>query len=1079
MKVKKNYALFALFFLFVAVAFSVTVVSSVNAVAPGITGITVKPATVNGGLDFTLSADGQAKYTIKIVDSAGNVAFQDNNVAKGTVNYNKVRGLSPSSYTVTVTAVNGAQIDTVTHVVNVPVQVKNTDYETKFKDLDGLTEERADSVKWLYKYGITTGLKEDPSKYNPSAAVNRGAMAQFLHRFAGSLPAKAKLPKVSDINKLAKDRQADIKWLAAEKITVLRKGNVYKPNDKVNRGAMAELMWKTAGFPKYTPTEADYAKVNDIDKVESNPNRQKAILWLVNQKVTVLDKKGNFNPNNPVNRGSMAQFMQKLYEKVIVPVAAPKPAENVDVIAQEEKVQDQSFTYVAYKVTFNANGGTTPDRQIVASGKKITNVTSKMVGHGFVGWYTDAALTRQYNVNTAVTGNLTLYAKWDVNLYTVSFNPENGTQATEVQVPYGDVVAEPTPEPTRAGYTFDGWFITKDGIEEVYTFDTPVTGNIELSAHWTIVNYTVSFNPENGTQATEVQVPYGDVVAEPTPEPTRVGYTFDGWFITENGVDKVYTFDTPVTGNIELNAHWTPINLQIASQETTYADKFETLTLTFNEAVEEYVGETTDPFTVTLAQDKKSATVVPKGVLVAGEFVVPELTFTSLANSTTAESEAVILYVVDIEAKRATNEATELSLSAQTGGIRVSHADAEKPFAKISYGNDETKWVHFGVATDLDILQTLRAIYLPNKDVQSGSGGDLANALELFYYIVSADKTATPDIVEMKGEKVPNSGDVNAPLEIHIGIPEASNAGLPDFVIPPAALGDGNTQYQGTRIVVNNGAYLLVDSDQSFNGSDSFTTPTAGKLKNGNVEAKAGGKIRDAAFSDWPLGTNSSFTIRADGYLAVGPGTRDGKFEGRTYSGGNTTYTDPTNDAGCSNLNPPFNSYCPGMAGWLIGPQNDSLSRIELGKVDGKSNTIHVTTNTDKQGWVYLEDGSRAKVVKYANIYPYNVIVGKGSAIEIAAELTTDDGNGTQARFYGNPTSSCTPTGDIPGCFPGSVVKMAQGGSISGAALGTTGTITYDASAYNYVPTASGDAIPSNPWDANTAAFKGTWAVPS
>jgi uncharacterized repeat protein (TIGR02543 family) len=73
---------------------------------------------------------------------------------------------------------------------------------------------------------------------------------------------------------------------------------------------------------------------------------------------------------------------------------------------------------ISYTVTFDSNGGSTVAAQNVGHGDKATEPTPAptKTGHAFGGWYRDAALTAGYSFNDAVTGNLTLYAKWTPDL---------------------------------------------------------------------------------------------------------------------------------------------------------------------------------------------------------------------------------------------------------------------------------------------------------------------------------------------------------------------------------------------------------------------------------------------------------------------------------------------------------------------------------------------------------------------------------------------------------------------------------------------------------------------------------------
>jgi hypothetical protein len=136
--------------------------------------------------------------------------------------------------------------------------------------------------------------------------------------------ANSKKPKV--VAAVTPQRLESIKWLAAYEITVgsgSEKNShkaTFKPQDSVNRGAMAQFLQKLAGFTD-AQIEAQYqkagTKLTDISALRSgkevNLARYYAILWLADTGITVgCNASGTkFCPNSLVNRGAMAQFMQK------------------------------------------------------------------------------------------------------------------------------------------------------------------------------------------------------------------------------------------------------------------------------------------------------------------------------------------------------------------------------------------------------------------------------------------------------------------------------------------------------------------------------------------------------------------------------------------------------------------------------------------------------------------------------------------------------------------------------------------------------------------------------------------------
>lgn len=215
-----------------------------------------------------------------------------------------------------------------------------------FKDLGGLVAVRKTAINWLFQHGVTIGSNPEGTKYSPKNPVNRGAMADFLFKFALQQKTTLAVPKITDISKLTVSRQHSIKWLASTKIT-LPTANKYQPANPVNRGAMAEFMYKLAGAPGALDTNPN-SKNNHVDPKtvtqqekqykndkklmalkKTNPNRYYDILWLAKNGITKGVKKDGklyYNPSDAVNRGAMAEFLQRLYEVIQkFPKPAPSP----------------------------------------------------------------------------------------------------------------------------------------------------------------------------------------------------------------------------------------------------------------------------------------------------------------------------------------------------------------------------------------------------------------------------------------------------------------------------------------------------------------------------------------------------------------------------------------------------------------------------------------------------------------------------------------------------------------------------------------------------------------------------------
>ncbi|WP_416293426.1 InlB B-repeat-containing protein [Paenibacillus illinoisensis] len=211
----------------------------------------------------------------------------------------------------------------------------------------------------------------------------------------------------------------------------------------------------------------------------------------------------------------------------------------------------------SYTVNFDSNGGTVVDNQSVPySELAVAPADPTKAGHTFAGWFTDSALSQAFDFdNTPVTGDITLYAKWSINSYTVNFDSNGGTAVDDQSIPYNELAAAPA-DPTKDGHTFAGWF-TDSGLSQAFDFDnTPVTSDLTLYAKWSINSYTVSFNSIGGTAIDDQSIQYGELAVAPA-DPTKVGHTFAGWF-TDSGLSQAFDFDnTPVTGDLTLYAKWT------------------------------------------------------------------------------------------------------------------------------------------------------------------------------------------------------------------------------------------------------------------------------------------------------------------------------------------------------------------------------------------------------------------------------------------------------------------------------------------------------------------------------------------
>lgn len=136
----------------------------------------------------------------------------------------------------------------------------------------------------------------------------------------------------------------------------------------------------------------------------------------------------------------------------------------------------------------------------------------------------------------------------------VYLGAEGGILLEEV-VELGDKVTEP-PDPVREHYTFDAWY-TEIGFINPWDFAVGVVDDdITLYGKWIPVDYTVSYDSNDGSAVADETVTYGDKATEPA-EPTLASYIFDAWYFDDETFLAPVPFATWVPDeNTTLYAKW-------------------------------------------------------------------------------------------------------------------------------------------------------------------------------------------------------------------------------------------------------------------------------------------------------------------------------------------------------------------------------------------------------------------------------------------------------------------------------------------------------------------------------------------
>ena len=264
-----------------------------------------------------------------------------------------------------------------------------------------------------------------------------------------------------------------------------------------------------------------------------------------------------------------------------------------------------TYTPPTYTITFSGNGNT---------GGSMSNVTGipcegsttlatngyTRTGYTFNNWKTNVAVTANsssiaangFVANKAtisnITSNITLTAQWKANTYTITLNGNNGSgHTTSVTATYNSATLSPSTitNPTRAGYTFGGWYSASGGTGSmVIGTDGKLQANVSgytgangiwiatasktLYAKWTPITYYVKFNANGGSGSMSNQTfTYGTAQNLTANAFIRTGYTFAGWTTNDDGsgtsyADKASVNNMSTTNGaiVNLYAKWTKVH---------------------------------------------------------------------------------------------------------------------------------------------------------------------------------------------------------------------------------------------------------------------------------------------------------------------------------------------------------------------------------------------------------------------------------------------------------------------------------------------------------------------------------------
>ena len=202
-----------------------------------------------------------------------------------------------------------------------------------------------------------------------------------------------------------------------------------------------------------------------------------------------------------------------------------------------------------YQITYVLNGeinNTNPNSYDVENKVLFTSVTKD--GYDFAGWYLDVNYTNEIKDTTNQVGDLVLYAKFTPITYKVTL--VDGSDTTYLEYTVETLVT--FDRLVKDGYTFIGWSNAED---EILVNTLGLLGDITLTAIWEVVDYSISYSLDGGTNNSNNLTSYNIENVVEFLAPTKTGYTFGGWFI-DNSFTTSITSTEGYARDLLVYAKW-------------------------------------------------------------------------------------------------------------------------------------------------------------------------------------------------------------------------------------------------------------------------------------------------------------------------------------------------------------------------------------------------------------------------------------------------------------------------------------------------------------------------------------------
>ena len=541
----------------------------------------------------------------------------------------------------------------------------------------------------------------------------------------------------------------------------------------------------------------------------------------------------------------------------------------------------------SYTVSYNYDGGKytgkdkLPNRYTYANPYTLPDA-SKMHkdGYTFRGWGVLSGST-YYLVETLgkggqlEKGNATLKAMWQLNYYNFELDPNGGwTSLTQYEKfsrsnwGYLDQWSFKNLTYSRPGYKFVNWsYVDDNGKTRTIAANGTLTKlttesgkTVTVTANWAPLSYSITYSLGSG--AKQVGAPRnfkGDIKGDGTdlriPDPTRTGYTFAGWTLTQKGVaagsetatvsslESGYTLAAGSYGNVILTANWTPTEYTFAIKDAEGNDVtpvwMQTTKYPYDAAIDftRIAGEISDALAGSgksvkgFALNEKDATRGAVRYGLARSFKISDLV------NATKSTDKITLYVVTEKEKYFLNAYNYVDGARDDSSYRTYNYDQTRDYkvptpSLTGYTFKGWKAYVNGQVKDLSEIAAVGTDYVVDKN----------NALTIKKHVNGSEtfKSATlAAVFETKTYKVilvPNAKDVYAKVD--------ENSGT--LVAPAGVTYTENDTVKEFNHSDNTAALAGVEWSRTGYTLAGFSLSAKGAVLEGGADAKVGGLFTKA-----------------------------------------------------------------------------------------------------------------------------------------------------------------------------------------------------------------------------------------